>query len=83
MIDKDTGLPELPEDLFWRVKKSFGQSVIQLRRKVWFFSVKVDEEFLVRVNRSYILEDADTIVRRYNNRSVRESLYGDYPPKKL
>lgn len=34
-------LPALPEGMFWRVREgAFHTDVVELRKKVWFFSVK-------------------------------------------
>lgn len=46
-VDPDTGLPELPENYFWRVEEGYTFSLydykhLQIRKKVWggLFSVK-------------------------------------------
>jgi len=36
-------LPPAPEGHFWRVFETLGLERVQLRKRVWFFSVKVDD----------------------------------------
>lgn len=87
--DSTTGLPELPQGHFWRVKKSIGPFAdVQLIKKVWIFNRVVEWTSLYRyeLTPSEIRSCADFILRYKNpfgSRTGDTSLYGDYPPKKL
>ncbi|MGO2067631.1 hypothetical protein [Glutamicibacter arilaitensis] len=39
----ELNLPSAPEGHFWRVFQTMGLERIQLRKKVWFFSVKIGD----------------------------------------
>lgn len=89
-IDDLTGLPELPEGYFWRVRPgSFRMDRLELRKRVWFFSVEEDSRILPFYggNREpldpgeTILVHAKSIMKEFHN--PWGSYYGDYPPKTL
>lgn len=88
-IDESTGLPELPEGYFWRVKESVGDYLrIQMRRRVFFWSEVVEwsgvnkniaSKFEIQMAAKHVLllvqeKKVDPKWRKY---------LGDYPPKKL
>lgn len=95
MIDKNTGLPEVPEGYFWRVKKfNYDYSRytvdVQLRHRIWGgFSTEV-ANLLAEGNAESILNAALTVLRMWGReinaqakRDEREQFIGDYPPKRL
>lgn len=85
-INEETGLPELPEGYFWRVKESFGQFTnFQIRKKLLFGSVLVTEG----VTESWKLNDlhfrwmANYTYGKFDLRAGAYKYMGDYPPKRL
>lgn len=90
MTDATTGLPELPEGYFWRVRPgSLHMDKLELRKRVWFFSILQDSRVLhyytdtqrVLDPRDEILRAARKILKEFVN--PWEAFYGDYPPKRL
>lgn len=86
VIDLSTGLPELPEGYFWRVKESFGQFVkFQIRKKLLLGSSLIVES----VTESWELNDghfrfmAQHTYGKFDGRTGARKYIGDYPPKKL
>lgn len=89
-IDSATGLPELPEGYFWRVRTgSLSRDYLDLRKKTWYGSKVIDNRVLryydgegnVIEPRVEILNRAKRIYGEFEN--PWDEYYGDYPPKKL
>jgi len=87
MFDANTGLPELPEGMFWRIKPSIAEYAhVEIRKKVWFFSVLKAYGVLRKselTSRSEILTTAYYAMKCLYNKTDIAKVYGDYPPKKL
>lgn len=89
-IDDKTGLPELPEGYFWRVKESVSIFVdVEIRKKWWVGSRQVAWTSMYRsqLSKQKILECARYVLSKWR-RDVTETndsraLLGDYPPKSL
>lgn len=88
--DVNTGLPELPEGYFWRVRiGSMHMTYVELRKKSWFGSLRVqrrraryyDGDGEVLDPREEIITLAMSIMKEFNDPWT--PFYGDYPPKKL
>ncbi len=90
MVDTATGLPELPEGYFWRVK--FDR--VEIRKKLRWGSTLECRGYLRSLSMpgtdiaGAILAEAETTAdywrcNRFRDSLVRDSLVGDYPPKKL
>lgn len=93
-IDPNTGMPEVPEGYFWRVKKSLltGDTFTDVELRVkWFFMSYVVASHPIynsHVSAQSILEAAEYIMlySAWSERrrgETKEHLYGDYPPNKL
>lgn len=96
-IDERTGLPKLPEEYFWRVYATYRrmyerQSItVELRKKVWFWSVEVSHDSTWVSTAPYTPEDdvkylAAELAKRFYSVIYRDDLSylnGDYPPKAL
>jgi hypothetical protein len=89
-IDETTGLPELPEGYFWRIKKFIAPYArVEIRRADKFFSTLIESGVLYRAetgDHKKIVDTAQFALKKWNEYrglSARESVYGDYPPKKL
>jgi hypothetical protein len=86
-------MPEVPEGYFWRVVPSvLHTDKLQLRKKTWYGSRKVDERLL---NYYYtdsrdpippvesILWAANLLMKEAEFNDPWPKFYGNYPPKKL
>lgn len=91
-IDAGTGLPELPEGYFWRVKTGpLGIFPwVELRKKTRFGSKKIDGSWWSGNNfrsiEAEIVYLASRIFEQFEVAQERESKYhliGDYPPKSI
>lgn len=91
-IDPATGMPELPEGYFWRVKQGYAYAInVQLRKRVMGrLSVVVENSvnddptpWGVRNLAAYVLYRWETSTARKQEEAAIQNLYGDYPPKKL
>lgn len=89
-IDETTGLPELPEGYFWRIKKDiYPFAQVQIRKQGRFFSYKKYSSPLYRSSLEYpraIVKTAEYAIeswQRQNKILGDNDVYGDYPPKKL
>lgn len=95
ITDPDTGLPKLPENYFFRVKKeSTGFPYIYIMRKrkikiLWLFPVTITEVMEDRyISGGLFKRNIKTVAARVVNDLKKRvlgdtSLYGDYPPKSL
>jgi len=91
--DTDTGLPKVPEGYFWRVCQSMlGVDKLQLRKKTWYGSRKIDERMLqfyykdsrtVMPPQESILWSAEAISKEADFNDPWTAFRGDYPPKKV
>lgn len=86
-IDPRTGLPEVPEGYFWRVKPSSGSYIlVELRKKTWLGSTCV-EWSVVRKDKASkyeIIFVAHYVMEKWHKVEPDLShFYGDYPPKSL
>lgn len=87
-IDPATGLPELPEGSFWRVKMSYSHPHVTIRRNVTLLGMKlwsyeVAEEIMLRLTEDEIRREALVLYGKTYRSDFDGSLLGDYPPKKL
>lgn len=92
-IDSKTGLPEIPEGYFWRVRYSLMDRhywYVELRQLSWYGSKIIKRHTCAgRMNEYKIREHADTILWVLGGKGAvaqgrkRTDLTGDYPPKKL
>lgn len=94
-LDKSTGLPEVPEGYFWRIKRwNYGHGPyslrVELRRRLAFGLSVAVEDSLSRHTEEDILRSANQVLRlsaaRIENRRTineRDKFVGDYPPKSL
>lgn len=89
-IDPKTGLPELPEGHFWRVKMgSLSINHLELRKKAWYGSRKLHDRALFYYDRNKNVLDPAGEIERAATSIMNEFIdpwtdyYGDYPPKKL
>lgn len=95
-MNEETGLPELPDDHFWRVTTDIDRYnrpilVLQLRRKRFIGSALVLEDTLGRTNEKFndasIKFKAEYILAKWEEHKARwenHNYYlGDYPPKSL
>lgn len=86
-IDETTGLPQLPEGMFWRITKPniIGNHEIQLRKKLFIGSVKLEYGQVppgaMRPGRIY--ESAAWALAQLNVSKQGAPFIGDYPPKRL
>lgn len=79
----DFQLPEPPPNHFWRITRTLGMPGLQLRRKVWIFSVCVDD--IIPVGDSpperrimwAAKELLDRVEQRKRNQAFTEQHYGD------
>ena len=89
-LDAETGMPEVPEGYFWRVKKDLLRTVpkkpyeVHLRRVGRMFSHKVCY-ILSEPTKEDVLHSAAHIMHHkfIPMQKVDDDLLGDYPPKKL
>jgi hypothetical protein len=88
-IDKNTGLPELPEGHFWRIvdrHETIYPVKLQLRRKTWYGSTVVATD-ISGSHPEYVLATAESLFSlveaRLSQKARVKALVGDYPPKKL
>lgn len=92
-IDEATGLPELPKGYFWRVHETHNESnyfrVSLMRKKIWPLGRGVVEEWtadsITEMSEPRVLDMANWVYREWRKlrTSGNETLFGDYPPKKL
>lgn len=89
-IDPSTGMPEVPEGHFWRIKKHTAEyMVVQLRKRVLFWSVVVEDWTVNKAKASAgeILTAANFALRHLaQKRDTTDSwkqYIGDYPPLTL
>lgn len=95
IIDIATGLPELPEGFFWRVKANswIEWYMLELRRKTWFGSIRITNRHIeptrVELSPRHIQREAGWLIGTEKAKiglgliEKPASLLGDYPPKKL
>lgn len=97
ILDPNTGLPQLPPGMFWRVMRERiidSPIRIELRRKTWYGSREVEHVWSGTISESVVLHQAascytqwreECAKRRVNKTHSRklDDLIGDYPPKKL
>ena len=90
MTNTETGLPEVPEGYFWRIQQgAFSIYRIELRRKRWIGSARVDSAILdyydahrqVLEPRVEAFRKAQNIMKEFNDPWVE--LLGDYPPRNI
>jgi len=89
-IDPNTGLAELPEGYFWRVKlctNPFSDAALELelrKRVLRIFSTEID---FIYTTQKRLGEAANALAssfyRESEDRMYSPSILGDYPPKKL
>lgn len=93
-IDPATGLPQLPEGYFWRVRKDtfFRQySYIEIRKPGRLFGSKIvvqatrhTEDIDEQEIRTFADMLSEELEEKLNPKPRTEkNLFGDYPPKKL
>ena len=97
-MDSTTGMPAVPEGMFWRVKRIlFGEFwEVQLRKHGMFWSFKVESRTFDKsepIIRETILRGAASAYEDYREKQaaykrakvepVGKALFGDYPPKSL
>lgn len=92
-----TGLPELPDGYFWRVTRVGGKGYanalyLSIRRKVLFFSVRVEYGMVRPYSWAPTVEEglrkrAKSILEDWQESAIShprlDTVLGDYPPKKL
>lgn len=87
MIDKETGMPVLPEGYFWRVTRGRGSQYVylQMRKRRWLGSKAVDESIIRKheVTAELVVTRARRILLDFNPDSDYKQFVGDYPPNKL
>lgn len=88
VMDPNTGMPEVPEGYFWRVKRGgYYKLEVQLRKRwFWQFSHSVESCPLDDATEWGVVNNAAYILERWNKRTLGPTvsgLLGDYPPKKL
>lgn len=85
-IDENTGLPELPEGHFWRIKDSSPEYLrVQIRKRAWIGS-KVMAWSVVRKSNATpdeVLRTATLVLWEIKHGANWRNCLGDYPPKKL
>lgn len=69
-VDRVTGMPAVPEEgMFWRVLPAdwMGFSTVQLRKKTWYGSRKVEKTYHhgEYFNKLEVLSDATYVLRMY------------------
>jgi hypothetical protein len=88
--DESTGLPVVPEGYLWRVRMgALHINKLDLRKKTWYGSRKVDSRVLwyyddyrnVLDPRDEIWQRAVSIMKEFVDPWTE--FYGDYPPKTL
>jgi hypothetical protein len=88
-IDKDTGLPELPEGHFWRVLVRYGAHYrIQIREEVKILgfklgSTEVAEQVMLELTPNETSRRARELYQKTYMGKDKLALLGDYPPKSL
>lgn len=87
-IDENTGLPELPEGYFWRVKAdSAGTRVHRMRKRKLLPATSTGSSYIFphlhgTVEQS-IKRAARDVLNDNNNEESLRTYKGDYPPNKL
>lgn len=84
--DKSTGLPELPEGYFWRLRRSSLEYLrLEIREKrlirskvVTWSVIAKDDVSITEIQRTAIL-----VKHSFKKGTNWKSYLGDYPPKKL
>lgn len=96
-LDPNTGLPQLPHRMFWRVarERTIRSPIrIEIRRKTWYGSREIEHAWSDTISESAILHEAAFCYTRWREECARrrvnktrkrqlDDLIGDYPPKKL
>lgn len=87
-IDENTGLPELPEGYFWRVKSDIaGTKVHLMRKRKYLPGVSVGSTYIylspARTTQRAIELAASDVLDALSEKEVLRPFKGDYPPKML
>ena len=90
-IDEATGLPELPECYFWRIRHSVGEWwVVEIMRRRRFRPAKREEYGVFskyKACRKEVMSTALFAYRQWEKLGHRDeflkNIKGDYPPKRL
>lgn len=90
-LDDATGLPVVPEGMFWRIRKTINPFAhVELRRKLAIGSTLVERAVCYRFEltgpREILSTCAFVLNQVHKNRRLEKAAFkpwGDYPPRKL
>lgn len=76
----DLNLPPAPEGHFWRITTALGMPRVLLRKRVWFFSVLVDDVIPVGESspEKNVLFGAELILHRLAERERSEDFMNQF-----